>query len=200
MSPTALEGISWIDGVGVVVVVAFGVIGLLKGAIRFIVGLATVVVGIMLAGTFGESLGAQGWPFIEESQNSQRIGVLVGCAIVFAATLLAGALVVKLLRAAAEETHLGGTDRAFGLLFGLVRGVLYVALLTTLLMFVRGVFPDLKSLHGSLDESWSLELTRVVAGACRGWFPTPMGDWLAETLQLPVDGSLHGPPAPLTPR
>ncbi len=186
MSPPVLDGVSlsWIDGLALLVIVGYGIAGLVKGAIRFIVGLATVVVGIILAGTFGESLGASDWPLISGTQDSQRIGVLVGCATVFAGTLLAGALLSKLLRAAAEETDMGGVDRTLGLVFGLLRGAVYVTLFVTLLMFARSMFPDMTSLQDSLDGSSSLELTRAVGDTCRGWFPPSIADWLTETLEL----------------
>ena len=74
----------------------------------------------MLAGTFGESLGARDWPLVSGADDSQGMGVLVGCAVIFAATLLVGALVARLLRAAAEETDLGGVDRVLGLVFGAI--------------------------------------------------------------------------------
>ena len=184
MSFSFLDGISWVDATVVLMVVIFGVIGLFKGAIRFIVSLATVVVGIALAGAFGESLGAQNWPLISDTDNHEEIGVLVGCALVFAGTLLLGALLSKVLRAAAEETDLGGMDRLLGLLFGVVRGLLWSALLVTLLMFIEGQFSSLTSLHGALEDSWALEMTRKLAGVCGGWFPTPMGDWLSHTLDM----------------
>ncbi len=183
MSLPSLGDIDWVDLVGLLVVVAYAIAGLLKGAIRFIVGLATVVVGIILAGTFGESLGARDWPFISDADESHRIGVLVGCGLVFAATLLVGALVAKLLRAAAEETDLGGVDRVLGLVFGVLRGTVYVTLGVTVLMFVNQLFPDMTSLRESLEGSRSLEVTRVVADTCGGWFPAPMAEWIDQALQ-----------------
>jgi membrane protein required for colicin V production len=186
MSFSFLDGISWVDAVVVLVVVIFGVIGLSKGAIRFIVSLATVVVGIALAGTFGESLGAQHWPLISDATNHKEIGVLVGCALVFAGTLLVGALVSKVLRAAAEKTDLGGMDRMFGLLFGVLRGILWSALLVTVLMFIEGQFSGLSSLHSALEGSFALSMTRELAEVCGGWFPAPMGEWLVQTLELPA--------------
>ena len=194
MSLPTLGDVNWVDLVGLVVVLAYGIAGLLKGAIRFIVGLAAVVVGLILAGTFGESLGARDWPFIADSQDSQRIGVLVGCGLLFVGTLLVGALVAKLLRAAAEETDLGGVDRFLGLVFGVLRGTLYVTLAVTLLMFVHGLFPDMRSLHDALEGSWGLEVTRTVADVCGGWFPPPMAEWLDETLVLTSPDGMPPPP------
>src|SRR5262245_15177679 len=125
------DDVSILDGLALVLVVAYAVGGLIKGGIRFILGLATVIVGMILAGTFGESLGAQHWPGVVGLEHAERIGVLLGCALVFGATLLVGALLARLLRRAAEETDLGGVDRALGLVFGALRGLLYAELVVS---------------------------------------------------------------------
>jgi len=185
MSPSLLESVSWVDVVALVLLVAFGVAGLLKGAIRFIVGLASVVVGIILAGTFGDSLGAASWPLIAGLEDPDRVGVLVGCGVLFGATLIVGGLVARMLRKAAEETDLGGIDRLLGLLFGALRGLLLAELLVTVLMFVLAIMPDSNALRADLEGSYSLEATRLTGELCRQWFPDPMAEWLTDTLELP---------------
>jgi len=184
-----LDDVSLIDGLALVLVLAYAVGGLIKGAIRFIIGLATVVVGIILAGTFGETLGAQHWPGVAGLEHQDRIGVLLGCAIIFAGTLLLGALVARLLRRAAEESDLGGVDRALGLLFGALRGLLYAELAVAVVMFTLVLFPDMKELRGQVDGSYALRVTQATARICSPWFPQPMDDWLTHTLELPpADG------------
>ena len=181
------DNVSVLDGLGLVLVVVYAVSGLMKGAIRFIIGLAAVVVGIVLAGTFGESLGARNWPGVSGQEKEAEIGVLLGCALIFAATLLVGALVARLLRRAAEETDLGGVDRTLGLLFGGLRGLIYAELIVLAIMILLMLFPDMKSLRNQVEGSFALAATQKTAEICHPWFPPPTAEWLAATLQLPPE-------------
>jgi membrane protein required for colicin V production len=185
MSSSLFDSFPWIDVLALILVASYGVAGLVKGAIRFVVGLATVVVGLILAGTFGESLGASTWPVIKTFDNAEQLGVLTGCALVFVVTLLLGALVARLLRKAAEETDLGGVDRLLGLMFGALRGVLYTEVVVSVLMFALLMIPDMDALRADLEGSFALEVTKTTAEVCRPWFPDPMSEWLTHTLQLP---------------
>jgi uncharacterized membrane protein required for colicin V production len=185
MSST-FDGISVIDGIGLLLVLGIGIAGAFKGAVRYIVGLAAVMAGVSLAVTHGQQLGAETWPFVESSGNPEQVGGLVGGAVLFVAALLTGAIIAKLLRKALEEVSLGGLDRFLGFVFGAARGALF----TMVLVFMAKAVGS-----GMLDEdvngSYSLAFTREVAVAARPWIPEANRQLVDDTLQLKSEPALR---------
>ena len=55
---------SWLDLVSLVIIVTLAVAGVIKGAIRIVVGLAALTGGVLLAMRYAPALGAEGWPVI----------------------------------------------------------------------------------------------------------------------------------------
>lgn len=163
MSQT-LQNVAWLDGIALLLVVGLAIAGAFKGAIRFVVGLAAVAAGVILAGRYGGSLGAEGWPVIADFDDPEKVGTLVGCVILFAGALLVGALVSRMLRKAAEEQDLGGVDRLLGFLFGGLRGALLAAILAVLIMAT-----DFEALRSDAEGSITLRATRKAVAVTRDW-------------------------------
>lgn len=99
-------------------------IGLWRGLVVEVMSLVVWVVAVLAAYLLGQHVGEMFSRVIE--LPSARIAV--GYILVFFVSMVVGAIVIWLLRRAVESTGLTGTDRMFGMLFGLVRGVLVVSL------------------------------------------------------------------------
>ena len=99
-------------------------IGLWRGLVVEVMSLVVWVAAVIAARLFGEAVGELFSRVIEVP--SAR--VFVGYGLVFLVSMLVGAIIIWLLRKAVETTGLTGTDRMFGMLFGLVRGVVVVSL------------------------------------------------------------------------
>lgn len=184
MSP-AIADLAVIDIVGLLLILGIGIAGAFKGAVRYVVGLITVAVGLSLAVTHGGSIGAESWPVVADASDPQRVGSLVGGGVVFAGTLLAGALVAKILRKALEETSLGGLDRFLGFVFGALRG----ALITMVLVFIAKAVAS-QSLEDDLAGSYALAMTREAALLARPYIPEDNREMVDDVLGLKEDPAL----------
>lgn len=103
----------------VLLIVVFSVIlSALKGFVRELLGLASLVVAILLCLSFYR---AAARPF-KEVVKSENIALFLGFVIVFLGTLLAGALVIWIAQKIIKFARIQWFDRLLGAGFGFVRG------------------------------------------------------------------------------
>lgn len=162
--------------------VVFGVLGGVKGAVRIIFGLVSLSAGYVLAAQYGGSLKAETWPIVKGFEDPAQVGGLVGCALVFILVILVGALLGRMLRKALSESNLGGMDRLIGMLLGLAQGALWVAALVILLKAL-----NLPPVNAELDRSLALEATRQLAANSPGIASGKIRDFIDTTLELPPE-------------
>lgn len=177
------ETLAFVDMGALVVLLALAVMGAVKGAVRIVIGLVSLSVGVILAGRYGGELNAESWPVVAGFEDPQRVGGLVGCAVVFVVAIVAGAFLAKFLRKAVEDSNLGGMDRLIGLALGLAQGIVWVSVLVIGLKAL-----SIESLEAQLEESHALAGTREVVLATRGLASGKIREFLDETLELPADG------------
>ncbi len=135
---------NWLDIVIVLVITFFASTAFRAGLIREVVTLASVVVGVVIAGIFYDDLARDVLTFIDDRKTALVVGFLV----LLGAVYLAGQLVAVMLKQAAALLFLGWADHAGGALFGLIKGLIVVEVLLVLLV----TFPRL-GLKGDIDGS-----------------------------------------------
>ncbi len=135
---------NWLDVVIVLVIAFFASTAFRAGLIREVVTLASVVVGVVIAGIFYDDLARDVLTFIDDRKTALVVGFLV----LLGAVYLAGQLVAVMLKQAAALLFLGWADHAGGALFGLIKGLIVVEVLLILLV----TFPRL-GLKGDIDGS-----------------------------------------------
>ena len=113
---------NWLDYSILALIAWFTLSAYLSGLIRETVGLASVILGVVLAGMFHGKIADSLEIFIEDRTATEIAGYLT----IFVAVAVGGWVVSLLLRTTAGLLFLGWADHAAGALFGFLKGVVIV--------------------------------------------------------------------------
>ncbi len=158
---------NWADWTIVAILAVSSLISLKRGFVREALSLANWVLAFIVAMTFRDPLAA----VLVDTVQTPSIRDMVAFGLLFAATLVVGAMVNYLIGELVKITGLSGTDRLFGMVFGLARGVIVVV---AALLLVPALVPIDKDLwwqesvlipHFLLLEDWS----RKTAAELSNW-------------------------------
>ncbi|MEY6433560.1 CvpA family protein [Thioalkalicoccus limnaeus] len=120
-----MENLNWVDYLILVIIGLSAVIGFARGLIREVLSLGIWIAAIFVAWLFFRDLAAELEPWISTPSVRQVTAFVL---IVFG-MLLIGALLGFVLTTLIDKTGLSGFDRLMGLIFGVARGGVLVALL-----------------------------------------------------------------------
>ncbi|MYM62720.1 CvpA family protein [Pseudomaricurvus sp. HS19] len=129
---------NWADWTIVAILIVSSLIGLKRGFVKEALSLVCWVAAFAVAMTFHEALGS----LLEKSVPTPSIREMISFGVLFAATLVVGAMVNYLLGELIRLTGLSGTDRLFGMVFGLARGAVVVLAILILLPTVVPIDRD----------------------------------------------------------
>jgi membrane protein required for colicin V production len=132
--------VNWLDVVLAVIVLATTVWGVVRGLVRQVIGIATVIAGLILAGLYYR--GAAG--FFHAFLENKLLGNFLGFILVFAAVLAAGGFLGYLMTKAMKGP-LAFVNRLFGGAFGLLKGVLVCGIVVFAMLVFDLARPDLES-------------------------------------------------------
>lgn len=120
--------IAWIDVVILALVALSAVLSLFRGFVKEAMALATWLVALWVAMTFYEALAVwlSQWITLVSAQKITAFAVLFVC------VLLIGAVFNYLASKLVSKTGLTGTDKMLGVVFGVARGGVIVAILVLL--------------------------------------------------------------------
>jgi membrane protein required for colicin V production len=113
------------DALILLVIAISALLSLRRGFTREAFSLLTWVAAFVVARLFGPSLELM----LDNTIDTPSARMAAAFAILFAATLVVGALINHLLGELIRVTGLSATDRLFGMVFGAVRGILLVVVL-----------------------------------------------------------------------
>jgi membrane protein required for colicin V production len=113
-----------LDWIFIALVAISVLLGLMRGLVREIISLAGWIAGGYLAIRFGAALGAH----IPIAAEWKLVNTILAGVLIFVGCVFASALLGWIVRQFLVTARLSMTDRTIGALFGLLRGVLIVAL------------------------------------------------------------------------
>ncbi len=125
---------NWADWAIIAIIAISSLISIKRGFIKEALSLIVWVVAFFVALTFKTPFSL----LLVDHIHTPSVRDLVAYGVLFAATLIVGALVNFLLGELVRMTGLSGTDRLFGMIFGCLRGFLIVM---AALVFVPSILP-----------------------------------------------------------
>ncbi|HJN51280.1 MAG: CvpA family protein [Pseudomonadales bacterium] len=138
------------------VVVLSAVISIKRGFVKEALSLVSWIVAFSVARIFGGQLA----PLLSGYITSPSLRLGVAFALLFAATLVVGAMINHLVAEMVRLTGLSGIDRLFGMVFGLGRGLIITLVVVTIISITPLTGDDwwqesMLIPHFMLIEEWS---------------------------------------------
>ncbi len=124
---------NWADYLILAIIAISALISLVRGFVREVISIVTWIAAFWLAIVFARPFAGVLARYID----SPLLQLITAFALIFVATLLAGAIIGYLAGQLVGKTGLTGTDRAVCMLFGAGRGLILVALLILALGLTR---------------------------------------------------------------
>ena len=127
-----------------------------KGFVREVLGLITVLVGVLLAAWFYRGVGR----LFKDVVRTENIALFFGFSLIFVMTLVAGFVVIWLVTKFMKFAKLQWADRLLGAAFGFIRGWLISA---AILLALTAFEIQTERLKGSELAPYFLPGSRVIA-------------------------------------
>jgi membrane protein required for colicin V production len=166
---------NWVDGVVLAVLALSAIVALFRGLVQEVLGIGAWVGAILAALALQPVLS----PLLLPSVETAWIADALAIAGVFLAVLVVLKIIIAVVARRVQDSALGGTDRALGMVFGLARGAFLVVV-----AYILGglVLSDAERWPDPVREARSLP---VVAEGAR---------WLMEQLPPDLQRRLVAPP------
>jgi membrane protein required for colicin V production len=195
-----MEGFTLVDAVVAVVIVLSAILAYSRGLTREMLAIAGWVGAAVLAFLFA----AQAEPLVKELPvvgevlaGSCELSRLAAFAVVFALGLILMALFTPLFASMVQRSVLGGVDQALGFLFGVLRGVILVAV--AFLVYDRAVASDTVPM---VDDSRSKQVFSAFQASLESNIPSDAPGWIVQQYEALVgdcNAPAGGTPAPAAP-
>lgn len=125
-----MENFTWVDGAAALIIILSAILAYSRGLVRELMAIVGWIGAAILAFIFAPSA----MPIVKELpmvgnflSDSCELSVIAAFAAVFAIGLILAAIFTPLFASVVQRSALGGIDQALGFLFGVLRGVLLIA-------------------------------------------------------------------------
>ncbi len=120
--------LNWADYVVIGIVVLSALVSLIRGFIKEAISLATWIIAAWVALKYTPLVAG----ILTETVDTPSIRIGIAALVLFIPILIVGALMNYIVGQLVEKTGFSGTDRTLGAVFGVIRGVVVVALIVML--------------------------------------------------------------------
>ena len=172
-----MEGFTITDGIVAVVIILSAVLAYSRGFVRESLAIGGWVLAAIVAYVFAPTVE----PMMKEVPvlrdflgNSCELAMIAAFAVVFAATLIVVSIFTPLFAGAIQRSALGGIDMGFGFLFGVLRGVILVAI--ACVIYERVVVSDPIPV---IDDSRTAVVFSQISTALDEQLPDDAPGWIA---------------------
>lgn len=188
-----------IDAVVAVVIIVSGILAYSRGLVREVLAIAGWVVAAVVAYIFAP----QAEPLMKEIPilsdviaGSCEISMITAFAAVFAAALIVASIFTPLFSSVVQRSAVGGIDQGLGFFFGILRGLLLVAI--AFVIYDRVVVGET---YPMVDNSQSARIFAQLQGSVSenipeeapGWITARYEDLLGECEPAPSGSTADGP-------
>ncbi len=173
-----MDGFTLVDAAVALVVVVSAILAYSRGVVRELLAIAGWVVAAVAAFTLAPTFEplVREIPYVGDILgDSCELTIIAAFAAVFAIMLMIVALFTPLFSSMIRNSALGGIDQGLGFFFGVVRGIVLVAV--ALMVFQRAVPSGTVPM---IDNSRSIGLFQRVEAAITDSVPTDAPNWIVQ--------------------
>ncbi len=156
---------NWADWTIIAILTVSSLIGLTRGFVKEALSLVCWFAAFIVAMTFHSALSE----LLVEWVETPSVREVLAFSILFGLTLIVGSMVNYLIGELIRMTGLSGTDRLFGMVFGMARGVVVVLAILLLVPPVVPIHQDIWWQHSALIphfltmEDWAKQLVGLIS-------------------------------------
>lgn len=188
-----MEGFTIVDAVVAVIILLSAILAYSRGLVRETLAIAGWVAAAVLAFLFAP----QAEPLIKQVPvldrflgDSCELSIIAAFAAVFALSLVVMSIFTPIFSSAVQRSALGGIDQGLGFLFGVLRGVVLVAI--ALVVYDRVVVDQAVPM---VDDSRTAKVFASLQHSLAAAMPSDAPGWVVDRYEELV-GSCGAPAAP----
>ena len=192
-----MQGFTLVDAIVAAVIVLSAVLAYSRGLVREAMAIAGWAGAAVVAYIFAP----QAEPLVKELpvigdflKDSCELSIIAAFAAVFAVGLVIASLFTPLFSSAVQRSVLGGLDQGLGFLFGVVRGVLLVAV--AFIVYDRAIAAETIPM---VDNSRSAKVFASFQGGLNDQIPADAPGWIVARYEHLVASCATPATAPATP-
>lgn len=182
-----METFTLVDGIVAILIVMSALLAFSRGFTREVMAIAGWIVAALLAFNFAGPARplVQQIPYVGDflGENCQLL-MIVAFAIVLALALMVASLFTPLFSSLIQRTFLGGPDQALGFVFGVVRGVVLVAVCFLVYHLALGGGNGVEM----IDNSRSMAIFNKYASSLREQDPSMAVSWFNDRANTLLSG------------
>lgn len=170
-----LEVIGILDILFIAILIISILVGLIRGAVREVLSLVGLAAAIYLAFSFSEMVSKE---YLSKFFESPKVSYIVSFILIIVASIFIIALINLFFSQLLRASGLSFVNRFFGMVFGLIRGVLICSIITLILNFIPGLTNS-----SWYEASSTAPVFRSIANQALAYLPKEINDYLDSTKQ-----------------